>query len=132
MSANAGRRQSRPELGGLLDNDAFDLVLGLIGLDSDNLYPLIGLQEGSRTTLFFFQSVENGCRWLPALCRGLNCVGVPTYRPGEFGTVLDETIEAIRSNVRITVEIGEAQILGTRPQFSDWQPSGMRKVHDRA
>jgi len=88
----------------LLDNHGFDLVLGPIRLNTNSLYPLIGLLDGSRTTLFFSQAVENGCWWLPALRRGLNCFGAPAYRPDEFVTVLDKTIEEIRSSVHVAVE----------------------------
>ena len=87
---------SKREAGLLLDNHTFDLVLGPIRLKSESLYPLIGRLNGSLTTLFYSQSVEHGCWWLPALRRGQNCFGAPAFRPGEFVTVLDATIEEIR------------------------------------
>ena len=77
------------EVDTLLSSHDFDLVLGPLRLKSDSLYPLIGLLEGSRSTLFYSQAVENGCWWLPALWQGLNCFGAPAFRPGEFATVLD-------------------------------------------
>jgi hypothetical protein len=95
---------SHEKVGALLDDHGFDLVLGPIKMDSDSLYPLIGILNGSRATLFLSQPVEHGCWWLPALWRGVNCFGAPAYRPSEFVTVLDKTIEAIRSSVRMTVE----------------------------
>jgi hypothetical protein len=95
---------SNQEVGVLLDNHGFDLVLGPIRLNSDSLYPLIGRLDGSRATLFFSLTVEDGCWWLPALRRGLNCFGAPAYRPGEFVTVLDKTMEEIRSSMETAVE----------------------------
>jgi hypothetical protein len=58
----------------------------------------------SRTTLFYSQEVEDGCWWLPALRRGTNCFGAPAFRPSEFVTVLDETIEEIRSSMCVEAE----------------------------
>jgi hypothetical protein len=95
---------SNQEVGVLLDNHGFDLVLGPIRLHGDSLYPLIEQLEGSRTTLFFSQAVENGCWWLPAMWRGLNCFGAPAYRSGEFATVLDKTIEEIRSSAPVVTQ----------------------------
>jgi hypothetical protein len=92
---------SKREVGLLLDNHAFDLVLGPIRLKSESLYPLISLLDGSRATLFYSQPVERGYWWLPALRRGENCFGAPACRPGEFVTVLDATIEEIRSRMRV-------------------------------
>ena len=85
----------------MLDDHEFDLVLGPIRLNTNSLYPLIGQLDGSRTTLFFSQAVENGCWWLPALRHGLNCFGAPGYRSDEFVTVLDKTIEEIHSSVHV-------------------------------
>jgi hypothetical protein len=95
---------SKREVGLVLDNQAFDLVLGPIQLKSESLYPLIGLLEGSVATLFYSQAVERGYWWLPALRRGQNCFGAPACRPGEFVTVLDATIEEIRSSTRVAAE----------------------------
>jgi hypothetical protein len=95
---------SKREVGSLLENHGFDLVLGPIKLKSESLYPLIGLLEGSCTTLFYSQAVEHGCWWLPALQRGKNRFGAPAFRPGEFVTVLDAAIEEIRSGKRVAPE----------------------------
>ena len=95
---------SRQVVGLLLDKHAFDLVLGPIRLKSESLYPLIGLLDGSLATLFYSQAVERGYWWLPALRRGQNCFGAPACRPSEFVTVLDATIEEIRSSMRVAAE----------------------------
>ena len=95
---------SNREVDALLDNNGFDLMLGPIRLRDDSLYPLIGLLDGSRTTLFYSQTVEDGCWWLPGLWRGLNCFGAPALRPGEFAAALEATIEDIRSRADVTVE----------------------------
>jgi hypothetical protein len=95
---------SKREAGLLLDNNTFDLVLGPIRLKSESLYLLIGLLDGSLTTLFYSQAVEHGCWWLPALRRGQNCFGAPAFRPGEFVTVLDAIIAEIRSSMRVAAE----------------------------
>ena len=47
-------------------------------------FPLVNQLEGSRTTLFYFQAVEEGCWWLPALRLGRNCFGSCALRPSEF------------------------------------------------
>jgi hypothetical protein len=95
---------SNREVGVLLDNHGFDLILGPIRLHDESLYPLIRQLDASRTTLFFSQAVENGCWWLPALWRGSYCFGAPAYRSGEFVTVLDRTIEEIRAGLPVAVE----------------------------
>jgi len=79
----------------LLGTEDFDLVLSPIRLRDGSLYPLIGLFDGSGTTLFYFQTVEDGCWWLPALRHGHNCFGSSAMRPGEFVVELDEAIEEI-------------------------------------
>ena len=92
---------SNKTVGVLLDNHRFDLVLSPVRVNSDSFYPLIGLLDGSHTTLFFSHAVQDGCWWLPALWRGFNCFGAPAYRPGEFVTVLDKTIEEIQSRMQM-------------------------------
>jgi hypothetical protein len=92
------------EVDELLGKHDFDLVLAPLRLKSDSLYPLIGLLEGSRSTLFYSQAVEDGCWWLPALWRGLNCFGAPAFRPAEFATVLDATLKDIGYSRRMAEE----------------------------
>jgi hypothetical protein len=88
----------------LLANESFDLILGPIRWNGHTLYPLIERLDGSGTTLFYSQAVEDSCLWLPALRQGLNCFGSAALHPREFVTVLDETIHKIRSIIRIEIE----------------------------
>jgi hypothetical protein len=97
---------SRQEVWKLLDDQSFDLVLGPIRLNNDDsLYPLISRLDGSDTTLFYSQAVEDSCLWLPALRWGVNCFGTAALRSSEFVTVLDETIQEIQSIMRMAVEL---------------------------
>ena len=66
---------SSQEIGPLLASHHCDLVLGPVRLDGDSLYPLISHLHGSRTTLFYYLIVEDGCWWLPAVWMGANCFG---------------------------------------------------------
>lgn len=74
----------------------FDLVLSPIRIRNSSVFPLLSLLEGSRTTLFYFQAVEEGCWWLPALRFGRNCFGSSALRPSEFTTWLDLVINEIQ------------------------------------
>jgi hypothetical protein len=96
---------SRQEVCRLLDNQSFDLVLGPIRLNDESLYPLIDRLDGSDTTLFYSQAIEDSCLWLPALRRGENCFGAAALRPSEFLTALDATILEIQSGMSMAVEI---------------------------
>jgi hypothetical protein len=87
---------SRREAYDLIGTHSFDLVLGPTRLDGESLHPLIRRMDGSDSTLFYFQPVEDGCWWLPALLRGRSCFGAPALRSSEFVTVLDEVIQEIR------------------------------------
>jgi len=95
---------SSHEIGPLLASHHCDLVLGPIRLHSDSLYPLISHLHGSRTTLFYYLIVEDGCWWLPAVWLGANCFGAPAIHNREFVTVLDDTIEAIRFRASAAVD----------------------------
>jgi hypothetical protein len=74
----------------------FDLVLSPFRLRERSAIGLVAFLEGSLTTLFYAQEVEQGCWWLPALRFGENCLGSVALRSSEFGSVLDETIKEIR------------------------------------
>lgn len=68
--------------------DEFDLVLSPMRLRNGSLFPMIRLLSGSRIKLFYYQAVQDGCWWLPALRDGDNCFGSCALRSGEFVTVL--------------------------------------------
>jgi hypothetical protein len=92
------------EIGPLLASHYCDLVLGPIRLHGNSLYPLISHLHGSRTTLFYYVIVEDGCWWLPAVWLGATCFGAPAIHNSEFVTVLDDTIEAIRFRASASVD----------------------------
>lgn len=96
------------EVSRLLSSHRFDLVLGPIRLHGQSLYPLIRRLEGSGTTLFYSQEVEDNCWWLPAHRLGRNCFGAPALLPGEFAPVLDRTIEELRRSVNTATETQSA------------------------
>jgi hypothetical protein len=98
---------SSQEAGALLAKSDCDLVLGPVRLDGESLYPLIGQLRGSRTTLFYYLIVEDGCWWLPAVWLGANCFGAPAIHNRDFVTVLDETIEHIRLRATAAWRVSE-------------------------
>ena len=80
----------------LLGIKDFDLVLSPMRVRDGSVFPLISLLENSRTTLFYFQPVEAGCWWLPALRFGRNCFGSYALRPSEFIASLNLVMEEIQ------------------------------------
>lgn len=81
---------SQEEAEALLGVQPFDLVLSPLRVREESFFPLIQVLEGSHTTLYFFQAVEEGCWWLPALQRGRRCFGTNALRPSEFIASLDK------------------------------------------
>jgi CheY-like chemotaxis protein len=81
----------------LLGVQRFDLVLSPLRLPSGSMFPLVSLLEGFPISLFYFEPVENGCWWLPALRNGHNCFGSSALLPSEFVPAIDEIIDQIRS-----------------------------------
>jgi hypothetical protein len=79
----------------LLKAQAFDLVLSPLRMAGGSALPLVSILDGSTTTLFYFEPVENGCWWLPALRNGHNCFGSSALLPSEFVLLLDEIIDQI-------------------------------------
>jgi hypothetical protein len=73
----------------------FDLALSPLRLRDVTLFPLIDFLEGSRTSLFFFRPVEDGCWWLPALRFGKKCFGSDALRPSEIIASLDDLMNEI-------------------------------------
>jgi hypothetical protein len=80
----------------LLGARPFDLVLSPIRLRDCSVFPLVGLLQGSDVTLFYFQLVEDGCWWLPALRSGRACFGSHALRPSEFVVSLGEIVAELR------------------------------------
>jgi hypothetical protein len=92
---------SYEELRAVLKEKDIDLVLCPTRLHGRNLLPLIDLLDGSNVSLFYAQSVEEGCWWLPALRKGHKCFGSCAVRPSEFIPVLDEVIDEARPGGRL-------------------------------
>ena len=88
----------------LLGARPFDLVLSPIRLRDCSVFPLVGLLQGSDVTLFYFQLVEDGCWWLPALRSGRACFGSHALRPSEFVVSLGEIVAELRAGSRVPVE----------------------------
>ena len=87
--------RSYEEARSLLRAQGFDLVLSPLRIAGGSAFSLVSLLEGSATTLFFFEPVENSCWWLPALRNGHNCFGSSALLPSEFVPLLDEIIGQI-------------------------------------
>jgi CheY-like chemotaxis protein len=81
----------------VLRGGAIDLVLSQMRLRDQTLYPLINLLDGTRTTLFYWQPVEDGCWWLPAMRRGQECFGVAALHPSEFTEQLEAILKELRT-----------------------------------
>ncbi len=88
---------SHEEACSLLRAQRFDLVLTPVRMAGGSALSLVALLEGSSTTLFYFEPVENGCWWLPGLRNGHNCFGSSALLPSEFVPILDEIIDQICS-----------------------------------
>lgn len=95
---------SNQEVCWLLHNRCFDLVLSPIIFNCNCLFPLLAQLDGSRTTLYFSQVMDDGCWWLPARRLGAVCFGAAALRHVEFMPVLDETICEIQSCMRMAAE----------------------------
>src|SRR5580658_4881151 len=76
----------------LLGTRHFDLVLSPIRLRECSVFPLVDFLAGSDVTMFYFQLVEDGCWWLPALRSGQKCFGSHALRPSEFVVSLSEIV----------------------------------------
>ena len=115
----------------LLVAQRFDLVLSPMRLRDGSLYPLIGLLDGSSSTLFYYHPVEDGCLWLPALRRGQKCFGSSALRPSEFVSVLDETIAEIQFEGRVAGNVRQSavhqsalSVFAVPSSWSETLPSG--------
>jgi hypothetical protein len=120
---------SYDEVDALLEKHSFDLTLGPIKLNGDNFYPLISRLAGSRTTLFYSLSVEDGGWWLPALRSGVHCFGAPAIHRSEFASVLEKTIAEIMSRTGAAVQL-QPPIGNVHPN-SAFTPKAARKAPSR-
>jgi hypothetical protein len=86
---------SYDEASSLLRAERFDLVLSPMTLRHTSMYGLMELLDGSDVTLCYWQAVEIGCWWLPAIERGKSCFGTCALRSGDFAAVLDKIIDGL-------------------------------------
>lgn len=100
----------------LLKIQRFDIVLSPMRLRDSSLFPLVSQLEGSQITLFYFQAVEEGCWWLPALRSGRNYFGSCALRPSEFVISLGQIISEIQVGSRQLTEY--RQPLASSPRAS--------------
>jgi hypothetical protein len=108
----------------------FDLILSPMRVREKSVFPLIGLLERSRTTLFYFQPVEEGCWWLPALRFGRNCYGSYALRPSEFVASLDVVIDEIQKG-QSAVDQSTVSTMQTSPDALPWlntRPATVKRV----
>lgn len=103
----------------LIGLHTFDLVLSPMRVRDISVFPLIGLLVRSRTTLFYFQSVEKGCWWLPAVRFGRECFGSYALRPSEFIPCLELIIDEVEA-ARPTVAESAAPTKHTSPIALSW------------
>lgn len=89
---------SYQEARSLLKFQRFDLALRPMRLHGRSLFSLVNQFEGSQLTLFYFQAVDEGCWWLPALRSGRNCFGSCALRPSEFITSLGQIMDDIQGS----------------------------------
>jgi len=105
----------------LLRTQGFDLVLSPLRMLGGSAFSLVSLLEGSATTLFYFEPVESGCWWLPALRDGRNCFGSSALLPSDFGPLLDEIIDQIWSGAAGR-KASEQSIVSSLPALSGESP----------
>ncbi|MGH9679454.1 MAG: hypothetical protein ACRD4Y_05855 [Candidatus Acidiferrales bacterium] len=100
----------------------FDLVLSPTKVRERSTFPLLSLLERSRTTLFYYLSVERGCWWLPALHLGRKCLGSYAMRPSEFIASLDVLVDEIRAGSQASAKSAGYQPMATvesaHPEYS--------------
>jgi len=110
---------SYQEAASLIGLQTFDLVFSPMRVRDISVFPLISLLVGSRTTLFYFQAVEEGCWWLPALRFGRECFGSYALRSNEFIPCLELIIEEIEA-ARPTVAESATPTKHTSPVTLSW------------
>jgi hypothetical protein len=76
----------------LLKTRHFDLVLSEFLLSGGTAYQLVPVLQGTDTTMFFSNAVEDGCWWMNAVLEGQDHTAEPGMRPAEFRVRLDEIL----------------------------------------
>ena len=80
-----------------MNQKKFDIVLTMLRIEGSSTDWLGAALSGSRTSLFYMLPVEVGCWWVPVLRTGVDCLGSPALRHGEFVEALTEIVDEIRS-----------------------------------
>lgn len=88
--------KSQGGLKDLVNQKRFDIVLTMLRIEGSSTDWLGAALSGSRASLFYMLPVEVGCWWVPVLRLGLDCLGSPALRHGEFFDVLNEIVDEIR------------------------------------
>lgn len=78
--------------------ESFQLILSVIPTGKSAISSLAETLIGTQASFYYAQVVEDGCWWLPALCRGEQYFGTPALRPSEFASVLDREIERFHAD----------------------------------
>lgn len=76
----------------ILQRRRFDLVLSEFMLPDGRAYQLMAPLHDTETSMFFSNSVEEGCWWMTALFKGQDRSEEAGMRPAEFRTRLDEIL----------------------------------------
>lgn len=116
---------SYPEAKRLIGEEKPDIVLSVVPAHQISVSMISKNLRGSKASFFYGHSVEDGTWWLPALRRGVECLGSPALRAAEFTGKLDELIEAIRQEKSATQTAPEQVADATDPARRT--PDRMRK-----
>lgn len=113
----------------LFDTQDFDLVLSPMRLGDASALPLVSRLDGSGTYLFYYQPVEEGCWWLPALQAGQKCFGSDALRPSEFAVRLEEIIGEIRTRLRaIAKSVSSSPATAIAPPWPATRPGSFKPL----
>jgi len=89
--------KSQRGLKDLVNQKKFDIVLTMLRIEGSSIDWLGAALSGSRASLFYMLPVEVGCWWVPVLRVGLDCLGSPALRHGEFFDALNVIVDEIRA-----------------------------------
>lgn len=115
---------SYTEAARIAQTESFELILSAIPPRDNAMSSLTEGLAGTSASVFYAHPVEDGCWWLPALRKGLQCFGSPAMRAVEFTSVLDQVVEeAQRSGVsgqklRPSAILLPGTVSGTEPEES--------------
>ena len=76
----------------IINDRQFDLVLSEFMLSDGTAYQLMRSLQGTATTMFFSNAVEDGCWWMNGIFKGQDRSHLPGMRPREFRVLLDQIL----------------------------------------